>query len=105
MKTLTKKIKVETKLAKIIQKHIDENKPLDERTRKNSRVMESMTVNFSNGIEADIKIVDTDTGPWIDAVLFDKGSKVLVLEPHYVFLGEYFFIYNDVKYVVKVSKK
>lgn len=105
MKTLTKEIKVEKKLAKIIQKHIDQNKPLDENIRRNNQVDLTLTAKFGDGIEADIKVIDTDTGPWIDAILFDNGSEQVVIEPQYVLLGKYPFEYDNKKYVVQVCEK
>ena len=102
MKTLTREIKVEAKLAKIIQSKMNKNQSLDENTRRNSRVDLSLTANFGEGIEVDIKVIDTDNGPYVDAILFDEGSEQMVLEPQYVLLGKYPFEHNDKKYVVTV---
>ena len=68
-------------------------------------VMNTFTANFGNGIEADIKFCNGDTGPYIDAVLFQDGSEVHVLEPSDILDGEYPFEYKDVTYVVDVRPK
>jgi hypothetical protein len=102
MKTLAKKIVVEPKLARIIQKHMNASKPLDEHTRRNSRIDLSLTAKFGNGIEADIKVIDTDTGPWIDAALYDNGEEVVIVDPQYTLLKKHSFEYNGIKYVAQV---
>ena len=105
MKTLTRKIKVDKKWAKEVQKHIDDNEPLDENLRyinSRSKTDKTFTAKFRNGIEVDIKIVDCQTGPWIDAILFDDGNEQVTIEPQYALLGEYPFEYEDKKYVVKL---
>ena len=68
-------------------------------------VMNTFMANFGEGIEADIKFCNGDTGPYIDAVLFDEGSEVFVLEPSDILEGEYVFEYQDVKYVVDIRPK
>jgi len=103
MRTLTRKIKVDNKYAKEVQKHIDDNKPLDEDIGEMcNRTDKVFTAKFGNKVEADIKVVDTDSGPWIDATLFDNGSEQVTIEPQYALLGEYSFEYNDKRYVVKL---
>jgi len=58
------------------------------------QVIKTYTANFGNGIEADIKICnvdDPDSSPYIDAVLFQDGNEVAVLEPGDTLIGEYIF--------------
>ena len=57
-------------------------------------------VDFGNGVEADIKICNGNMGPWVDAVLFDNGQEVCVLEPSFDpdITGEYIFEYGDDEY-------
>jgi hypothetical protein len=94
---------VSKKYAKEVQKHIDDNKPLDEDIGEiHNRTDKVFTAKFGNKMEADIKVVDTDSGPWIDATLFDNGSEQVTIEPQYTLLGEYPFEYNDKRYVVKL---
>jgi len=106
MKAITKKIKVDKKWAKEIQKHIDDNKPLEERVDDNGLLEKSFTAKFNDSIEVDINIYDSRNGPWIDAILFFNGQERVTLEPQYVLLGEgYPFEYKGVKYVVKLEAK
>lgn len=43
-------------------------------------VLMTFTVRFEDGCEADIKVCNGDTGPWIDPVLFDAdGGEIEVL--------------------------
>ena len=103
MKTSIRTIKIDPKLAKEIQTKIDKNQPLDKKsTYKDNRVYLSLTANFKHDVDVDIKVVDTNTGPWIDVVLFNNGSEELVIEPQYIFLKEYHLKYNGNKYIVKV---
>ena len=73
------------------------------------------TANFGDGIEADIKVCGVDSTedwkkegeatPYVDAVLFDNGNEVGLLEPAFDTLdGEYLFEYNGEKYQVIVKK-
>ena len=62
----------------------------------------TLTANFGNGIEADIKLCNGDS-PYVDAVLFDDGSEVHVLEVSDTIEGEYCFSYNDDDYIVCVE--
>ena len=44
------------------------------------------------GLEVDIKVVNSESGPYVDAVLFENGSEVYALEPSFEQLrGEYRF--------------
>lgn len=113
MKTITKKIKVDKKWAKKIQKHMDDNKPLDENINERKDKLEKcFSVHFGKvgdinceGIDVDINVYDSSNGPWIDAILFEDTYEVVVLEPQYVLLGEYEFEYENAKYVVKLTAK
>ncbi len=68
------------------------------------------TAKFENGIEADIKVcgvkeeLDAEADqctPYIDAVLFDMGNEVAVLEPTFEHLdGEYIFNLDGTIYEV-----
>lgn len=97
----TKTIYVDDSVAKILQELL--NKP--GKNRKDTLM--TYTANFENNIEADIKVCDTDseTTPYIDAVLFDNGSQVDVIEPSDELLGEYVFFYDDNCYTVLLEKK
>ena len=67
-------------------------------------VLETFTVKFpGTDYEADIKIVNGDPSPYVDAVLFDSGAEVCVIPDVADKLdGEYVFDMGENKYVVKV---
>jgi hypothetical protein len=56
-------------------------------------VLHKTTVEFGGHYEADIKVVNSSCGPYIDAVLFHYDSEVMCLEPGLFDLinGEYIF--------------
>jgi len=55
-------------------------------------VLHKETFNFKDGHEIDLKIVNSESGPYVDAVLFFEGDEITVLEPQYEnFSGEYSF--------------
>lgn len=66
---------------------------------KRDCVIDCITIDFGNGIEADIKLVNSSwtppeedgCGPYIDAVLFENGQEIECLEPSDELLGEYIF--------------
>lgn len=63
-----------------------------------------VTAVFPMGIEADIKLVNSSSGPYVDAVLFRDGCEIALLEPSYeTFEGEYIFIVDGIEYVVEVK--
>lgn len=64
--------------------------------------VDKWTAEFSNGIEVDIKICSSTDQLFVQAVLFDNGSDVSVIEVEYELDGEYYFEYKDVLYVIKV---
>jgi hypothetical protein len=68
-------------------------------------VLECFTADFGNGIEADIKIVNAEDGPYIDPILFDKGSQVGLLDVEYKLADEFVFEYDNVEYAVSIRPK
>ena len=55
-------------------------------------VLHTETTDFGFGWEADIKIVNSESGPYVDAVLFHNGCEVMCLEPEFEqFDGQYMF--------------
>ena len=55
--------------------------------------------NPEGNIEADIKVCNGDTGPYVDAILFCDGNEKVVLEPSFeTFDGLYTFEYAGKKY-------
>lgn len=64
------------------------------------------TVVFSDGMQADIKLVICDENPYTEAVLFDKnGFQKAYTDPKYEYTGDWELEYDDVNYVVTVKVK
>ena len=84
-----------------LQKLIDQNR-MDPKNDRDG-ICQTMTAQFDNGIEADIKICNSENGPWIDPVLFFNGSEIGVLEPQYTIEGEYLFEIDENEFIVKVE--
>ena len=61
------------------------------------------TAIFSGDVEADIKVCDGDP-PFIDAVLYDAGSEVELMEVSDELLGDYEFFYNGKIYTVTLEE-
>lgn len=56
------------------------------------------------GLEVDIKVVNSESGPYIDAVLFEGGLEVCCLEPSFEqFDGEYKFFLDEQEIVILVE--
>ena len=49
------------------------------------------TAEFADEVEVDIKVVNGDTGPYIDAVIFEDGNEIGFLEVGETLLGVYDF--------------
>lgn len=64
------------------------------------------TVVFSDGMQADIKLVICDEDPYTEAVLFDKnGFQKAYTDPKYEYTGDWELEYDDVNYAVVVKVK
>lgn len=73
---------------------------------KGCAVIETLTANFGLGIEADIKVCNGDSGPWIDAVLFENGHEIMILEPyHENIVSEYVFGVANDTYIVIIEEE
>lgn len=95
------RLQIEKALAGKLQCMLDSGEQVS--GEKECAVLHEFTANFGDGIEADIKVCNGDSGPWIDAVLFDGGQELLVLEPEFErVLGEYTFRLNDEIYTVEL---
>ena len=69
-------------------------------------IIETFTAAFPGGsYEVDIKIVNGDdyAGPYVDAVLFEDGNEICVLEPGDTLEGEYWFWLGGEPYEVIIS--
>ena len=65
--------------------------------------IQTYTAIFSGDVEADIKVCDGDP-PFIDAVLYDAGSEVELMEVSDELLGDYEFFYNGKIYTVTLEE-
>lgn len=64
------------------------------------------TAVFSDGMQADIKLVICDEEPYTEAVLFDKnGFQKAYTDPEDEYTGDWELEYDDVNYVVTVKAK
>lgn len=64
------------------------------------------TAVFSDGMQADIKLVICDEEPYAEAVLFDKnGFQKAYTDPEDEYTGDWELEYDDVNYVVTVKVK
>ena len=62
------------------------------------------TARFGSCVDADIKLCNGN-GPYVDAVLFQGGNEVMVLEPEFeTMVGEYVFDYGGAEYVITVKE-
>lgn len=94
-------IQVPANRIKELQDMIDNN--IMDPTIDRDNCVEVFTAQFGDGIEADIKVVNSKDGPWIDPVLFDDGHQCGLLEPDYQLEGEYNFgEYNGYTYIVEL---
>lgn len=56
--------------------------------------------------EVDIKVVNSDSGCYVDAVLFEDGHEVMCLEPSYDSIeGQYIFDLDEESIVVEVTQE
>lgn len=98
---ITRHIKVPKAKADEIQKWLDSNESIPDAGK--TEVVEKWTVNFDGIYEADIKLVNTVSGLYLDCILFDEGSEVGLLDPQYVFLGVYPIEKNNETYTVVIE--
>lgn len=55
------------------------------------------------GLEVDIKVVNSESGPYVDAVLFEDGHEIYALEPSFEQVrGEYRFELDGETILVEV---
>jgi hypothetical protein len=55
------------------------------------------------GLEVDIKVINSESGPYVDAVLFENGSEVYALEPSFEHIrGEYLFELDGEEILVEI---
>ena len=94
----TQTIKVPAKEVEEIQAWLDSGKQIPDAGE--TETVKTYTAVFLNDIEADIKVCNGDTGPYVDAVLFEAGNEIMFLEVGATLLGTYYF--RDTMEVYKV---
>ena len=65
--------------------------------------IQTYTATFEGDVEADIKVCLGDP-PFVDAVLYDSGSEVELIEVTDTLLGEYTFYYDSDIYTVVLKQ-
>jgi hypothetical protein len=73
-------------------------------------VIESYTVHFDDGIDADITLVNTDSGPYLNCVLFDEhGEEFALIEPQFTLAQKFVWTTYDngeeVQYILVIEGK
>lgn len=70
----------------------------------NGVIIESFTAKVEDtSLEVDIKLVDTEDGPYLDIILFEDGYEMYCLEPQYELNEEYEFEYEGEPLKVLIS--
>ena len=65
-------------------------------------IVETFTVDFGEGIEADIKVCNGDT-PFVDPVIFENGSELCCIDVCDEIDGEYHFLVDDITYIAVIE--
>ena len=102
---MTQTIKISSKEMELINDLL--NLPGDEIYQKYGYKQDEIithTAKFSNGIEADIKLVICeDESSYTEGVLFHNGFELTCTEPDYTYDGEWNFEHNGIGYTVLVE--
>lgn len=84
---------------------VSEGRYISEDPGDDDDVLMVFIADFDEGICVDIKVVNGEP-PYVDAVLFDHGQEVGVVDPVGDALpGEYIFEYNTIRYIVYVVEE
>jgi hypothetical protein len=87
-----------------IQGWLDSNAPVG--GGKDAAVIATYTVQFANGAQADIKVVNSQDGPYVDPVLFDQnGCEIALIEPQYELLGQYQWFVDGITYTAILQQE
>jgi|TARA_Y100000296_G_scaffold69867_1_gene84062 hypothetical protein len=76
---------------------------LDSEGENKVGTLQTYTAIFEDNVEADIKVCRGDP-PFVDAVLYDSGAEVELIEVTDELLGEYMFFYNGQTYTVLLEE-
>lgn len=98
-------IKISTQLTDSINDLLKMNESLSD--CGNGEILFTFTSIIENSTyEVDIKVVNSDSGPYVDAVLFDENLEVFSLEPSFERIdGEYIFDLEDCTITVNVEQQ
>jgi hypothetical protein len=98
MKKVTTTVFIPKQILTCLNKWLSGNRAVE--SSGHNEILYKVFVEFSDNIEADIKVVNCEGGPYVDAVLFENNNEVMCLEPSYEQLhGEYIFEFNNVQYI------
>lgn len=97
-----KTLKIDKDLAYQFQEFLDmEDVNIHDLNLKEDSTIETFTVRFQDGFEADIKVCAGNHNFFIDPVLFNEnGHEVCTLDVEGNLLGEYIFEENNKQYIV-----
>ena len=90
-------ILIDSKEADLMQAYLDSD------GEDSVGTVQTYTADFGDGVEADIKVCKGDP-PFVDAVLYDKGSEGQLMDVSDELLGEYLFYYDGKVYAVTVEE-
>ena len=68
-------------------------------------IIKTYSVSFHDKIRAELDIQNTEDGPYVNAILFDDGQEVGLIEPCYELHGKYSFEYNNKNYTIEIVSK
>ena len=66
-------------------------------------VLFQQTVQFQGDVEMDIKVVNSEDGPWTEGVLFLGGQEIAPTEVGEELAGEYIVPFQDIEFCVVVA--
>lgn len=90
--------------ADILEKALKTEEPFA--GRRNADLLGSWTGKFADGIECDVNVYNSETGPWSEVVLFDDGGyEICMSEVKGTLLGETEFEIDGETYIVSVEKE
>lgn len=94
-------INVDRALLERLQRDIDRFQEL--KTVSPYETVECFTADFGGGVKAQIQIINSEFGPFVDPILLKKGEKVADCLPEYKIVGRYCFEHAGTEYIVDVK--
>lgn len=87
--SIKKTITISKAEAEQIQDWLDDDHPIPD--CGHCEVVQRWTAKFNDVFEADIKLCNGNTGPYLDCILFENGNECDLIEPQYDILGDFPF--------------